>query len=180
MIPSRIVITGAPGSGKTEFFKHLRKEDGFESFLFFEEVARHLLLQHPDFRTDWATFHREVYRRQQEQEHDAGDRSFVTDRGTVDVFAFHPETVSDIGTILEREYSRYTAVIQLGSSALLGEPYYQIDSVRNESPADALALEKATKKVWAPHPNYHFIEAMPDIEQKYRCFFELISNFARR
>ena len=156
---TQIVITGAPGSGKTALIERLRADAAFAGFLFFDELARELLEQRPDFRTRWAEFHQEIYRQQVGREDDAVGKSFITDRGTVDAFAFHPETLQDVGTTLEREYARYTAVIQLGTTARLGEQYYQTDAVRQESVYDALVIERALMTAWGKHPNYRFIDA---------------------
>ena len=97
---TQIVLTGAPGSGKTALIERLRSDSAFGNFLFFDELARELLKQNPDYRTRWAEFHREIYRRQVGRENDAAGRPFITDRGTVDAFAFHPETLKEVGTTL--------------------------------------------------------------------------------
>ena len=166
----RIVITGAPGSGKTEFIQRLKSEKALAGFIFFEEVARAILSTSPHLRNDWAGLHREIYRRHIEREEAAGEKPFVTDRGTVDAFAFHPETMVDVDTSLEREYRRYTAVIQLGSAATLGEPYYRQDEIRRETPTEALEIERAIRSVWGRHPGYSFVAAVIDLNEKYRLF----------
>lgn len=160
------MITGAPGSGKSEGLNRLRSEPRLAGFEFFEELARLILTEQPDFRSDWPAFHREIYRRQVAREAAIGERPFVTDRGTVDAFAFHPESMVDVGTSLEREYARYTQVIQLGSAAGLGEVYYHCDDVRNETIPQALEIEAAIGRVWQGHPGYRFVEATPDFELK--------------
>lgn len=166
----KIVLTGGPASAKTEFFNRLKKHPAFADFVFFEELARQLLQQSPALRHDPAEFHRRIYRLQTAREAAAGDKSFITDRGTVDAFAFHPQTLDDVGSNLDREYRRYDAVIQLGSAALLGEPYYQQDPVRRESPEEAMVIEQALCNVWKNHPNYDFIAAQQDLEGKFRTF----------
>ena len=171
---ARVVITGGPGSGKTEFFERLKTEDKLAGFLFFEELARQILIENPRIRHDQSAFHREIFSRQVGREEAAGARSFVTDRGTVDAFAFHPETMNDVGTSLENEYRRYTAVIQLGSAAALGERYYQQDEVRDETIAEALQVEAAIRSVWSGHPNYTFVPANEDLEEKYGEFRRII------
>ena len=172
--PPRIVITGAPASGKTEFFERLKGISDLSGFIFFEELARQLLLQDPGYRTRWSEFHREIYRRQTEREKQAGNRPFITDRGTADAFAFHPETVRDVGTSLAAEHARYTAVVQLGSSAGLGPEFYPQDDIRIEQVEQVLRLEAQTQHVWQGHPNYHFVPAEPSFEAKYQGFLALI------
>ncbi len=72
-----------------------------------------------------------------------------------------------LGTTLEKEYRRYSDVIHLGSSAALGEKYYRMDAIRNESIETVLAIEKAITGIWREHPKYRFVEALPDADRKY-------------
>jgi predicted ATPase len=168
------VITGAPASGKTECFERLQSDRRFADFLFFDELARRLLAEEPRFRTDRRAFHLAIYRLQTARESEAGQRSFVTDRGTVDAFAFHPETVELVNTTLDNEYRRYTAVIQLGSAAGLGHEFYRTDDIRDESIEDALAIERAIRDVWSGHPGYRFVEVRADFEIKYSDLLSVI------
>ncbi|MBD3403278.1 AAA family ATPase [candidate division GN15 bacterium] len=170
----RLVITGAPASGKTEFFDRLAINDAFEAFVFLPELARRLLEDNPGFRTDREAFHREIYRRQIAREDELGEKSFVTDRGTVDAFAFHPETAELVGTTIEREYERYDAVIQLGSAAGLGPGYYRTDTIRLESIDEALEIEKAIQRVWRDHPGFHYLPARINYQEKYERLLELV------
>jgi predicted ATPase len=178
MIP-RIVITGAPSSGKTEFFERLESHPAFSGFLFFDELARQLLTENPHYRNNWSKFHIELYHRQEVREKQARDRPFITDRGTADAFAFHSAAMSEVGTTLEKEHQKYSAVVQLGTSAILGERFYQRDSIRNEPVAKALAIEEEIKKVWCRHPGYHFVEAEIDFEKKFRNFLQLVLRLIR-
>ena len=170
----RIVVTGAPGSAKTDFVERLKEESPLAEFLFLEELARVILSETPQIRWDKTAMHREIYTRQVAREVSAGKRSFVTDRGTVDAFAFHPESMYEVDTTLEKEYRRYTLVIQLGSAAALGEVYYKRDEVRRETVPEALDIEAAIRRVWGGHPNYAFVAAHPDLAEKYARFRRLI------
>jgi len=172
----RIVITGAPGSGKTALIDRLKEDAAFGHFVFFEELARKLLTQKPEFRTRWAEFHREIYRSQVGREESVGGRPFITDRGTVDAFAFHPETLAEVGTTLQREYGRYSAVVHLGTTARLGEHYYHTDEVRRESPQDALAIEQALRSAWGGHPQYRFVDAFALWEEKFAACRETLGD----
>jgi predicted ATPase len=172
----RIVITGAPASGKTECVERLSRDTRFEGFVFFDELARRLLTESPALRSDWSAFHREIYRRQCAREVDAAGRAFVSDRGTVDAFAFHPESMADVGTDLEKEYARYDIVVQLGSAAALGPEYYRRDEIRRETIAQALEIEAAIRKVWERHPGYRFIEATIDFEAKFMRLHALLAK----
>jgi len=176
----RIVLTGAPSSGKSEFLNRLQKEAGFERFAFFEEMARSLLEENPGFRSNRSDFHRRIFVQQSAREDALEGGSFVSDRGTVDAFAFHPEMLTELGTSLDREYKRYTAVFHLESAANLGEEYYTTDHVRNESITEALAIEAAIKKAWRPHPGYRFITAAPDFDRKYALFLATVRALIRK
>jgi len=178
-MPHKIVITGAPASGKSEFIERLKEEPEFADFVFLEEVARKLIEEDPSYRSRRAEFHHEVYRRQTAQEDRLTDRSFITDRGTVDAFAFHPETAGHYHTTIEDEYRRYDAVILLGSTAAMGAPFYRQDNVRTESPEEVMALEEATINVWKGHRNFVEIKAETDPEIKYRRLRETLLEIIR-
>ena len=165
-MPARIVITGAPGSGKTECITHLRTMRRFEGFVFFDELARALLGQDPTFRDHPLRFHTAIFEQQAAREAEYANQSFISDRGTVDGFAFHPETMAAVNTTIEREYRRYSLVIQLGTTASLGAEYYQVDDIRREPPEAALVIEEALKRVWQRHPAYHFVPASDRFETK--------------
>ncbi len=164
----KIVITGAPGSGKTELINHLRQMKEFENVVFFPEIARELLKSRPEYRNNWLEFHREIYKRHIERESKIGNRPFISDRGTIDAFAFCSTSMQDSNTTIESEYDRYTAVLLLGSSALLGDMYYKKDEERLESAEEAIEIEQKLKNTWSGHPYYCYIQAYKDIETKFR------------
>ena len=176
---TRIVITGAPASGKTEALRRLKLDPRLEGYTFFEELARQILLENPSIRHNKSEFHKQIYLRQVAREDALGDQPFITDRGTVDAFAFHPESLIEVGTTLEKEYSRYTAVIHLQSTANLGEAYYRTDDVRDESIPEALAIERAIAGAWQDHPGYHIIPAYKELEQKYKEFEATVFDLMR-
>ncbi|KAA3632139.1 MAG: hypothetical protein DWP97_11600 [Calditrichaeota bacterium] len=172
----RIVITGAPASGKTLFFERLKNDRDFSGFIFFEELARQLLEENPDYRNNWPLLHRVIYKKQVEREDKSAGQSFVSDRGTIDAFAFHPETVTDVNTTIDKEYSRYTDIILLESSARLGGAFYKKDKIRLESISDTIFIEEKLLSVWSDHPNFHIIKAQSSIEQKYSEFYQYIKS----
>lgn len=178
-MPHRIVITGAPASGKSEFIEKLKNEPEFTEFVFLDEMARRLLKQDPTYRKRRGEFHHEVYRQQLARENALEGQSFITDRGTADAFAFHPETAAHCGTTIENEYRRYDAVILLESTASMGEPFYRQDDVRTESADEVMALEKATINVWKDHSNFHIVKALADPEAKYENFLQTLLRFLR-
>ena len=176
----KIVITGAPASGKTIFIERLYSDVRFADFIFFIELARKLIAENPSYRSDWSKFHRDIYKQQIEREEKYNNRSFISDRGTVDAFAFHPETMSDVGTDFEKEYSRYINIIHLESSAILGDEYYKTDEIRNETIKDVIHIENKLKYVWSNHPGYIFINAQPSIEKKYENFLTHILDIIKK
>jgi len=155
------------------FSKGSKKTPDFSDFIFFNELARQLLSRNPQYRKNWGEFHVKLYHQQVALEEQAHNRSFIADRGTVDAFAFHPETMSSVGTTLEREYQRYSAVMQLGTAAVLGDRFYQRDTIRNEPASATIAIEQAITDVWRAHPRYFFVKAEIDFEKKYRTFLQI-------
>lgn len=172
--PLRLVLTGAPGSAKTLFFERLRADSRFRDVIFFEEMARLLLQQQPHLRNNWEEFHCQIYNRQLVREHKTAGHAFITDRGTLDIFAFHPQALELVNSTVEAEYSRYTHVVHLGSAANLGEEFYQQDAIRRESRQEALEIEQAICRVWGQHPRYQFVPAMIDIEAKFELLMTIL------
>lgn len=172
------MLTGAPASGKTEIFEQLKTLKPLAGFVFLDELARIFLESNPEYRKNWHQLHLDIYHRQIERENELKHRSFITDRGTIDAFAFHPETAEAVNTTIDREYSRYSLVIQLGSSAILGGSYYRTDAVRKETIEKALKIEAAIKTAWEDHPHYHFIKAELEIATKRKKVMALIEQYA--
>ncbi len=162
----RIVITGAPASAKSTIIEQLQTEPSLTGFVFFNELARQLLQENPNWRSDWNRFHHAIYHRQIEREQAIAGRSFITDRGTVDAFAFYPETMQEVNTTLEQEHQRYDLVLHLGSAATLGESFYVQDAIRFENVETALNIEHNLKRVWGSHPGYRFIPAAENLSDK--------------
>ena len=172
----RIVITGAPASGKTEFIERLKPMPEFGQFTFFEELARKLLGENSGGRDNPEEFHRRIYNAQTKRESELGEKPFITDRGTLDAFAFHPESIELIGTTFEREYRRYSAVLHLGTTATLGKKFYSQDEIRTDSIKEALEIEKGLIKIWGGHNLYKYVDAEIEIEQKFSRFITLLKR----
>ncbi len=170
----RIVITGAPASAKTEFIEWLKVMPEFSKFTFFEELARKLLGENSSGRDNPEVFHRRIYNIQTRRESELGERPFITDRGTLDAFAFHPESINLIGTTFEREYRRYSAVMHLGTAATLGEKFYSQDDIRTDSIEEALKIDKALSEIWSGHDTYNYVAAEIEIERKFSQFIALL------
>ncbi len=181
MASLRIVITGGPASGKTDFFDRLRHDPRFDRFAFFDEVARKLLSDDPSLRSDRSRFHRLIYAAQTEQEAALSkDRPLITDRGSLDAYAFHPELLVELGTSRDAEYARYSHVIYLQTAAALGADYYRQDQVRTEPLDDVLTIDGATRRVWQDHPGFRAVAAMPDFEEKFSRFTDVMLEITNR
>ena len=176
----KIVLTGAPGSGKTIILNRLKQEKSFSDFLFFDEMARLLLEKNPEYRKNWHDFHVQIFKEQCRQEKEAKNKSFITDRGTLDAAAFHYEIINTIKTTFADEYRRYTHIVHLESSANLGDKYYKTDRIRTESIAKVLEIENNLKNIWENHQGYIFIKAEKDFENKYKNFLNLILDKRRK
>lgn len=174
----RIVITGAPASAKTEFIERLKQNSEFSAFEILDELARDILKEKSYLRNHPIDFHCEIYHRQVERETKLNGRPFITDRGTIDGFAFSRGSMDQIGTTFEKEYQRYTAVIHLGSAANLGKEFYQTDEIRQETLLQTMAVEKELIGIWQGHAGYSYIAAETDIEKKYDKFVQLLRRLA--
>jgi len=175
-----IVITGAPASGKTTCLRILKADPRFSNFVFLEELARQLLEENPEYRYHTDDFHREIYRLQIQREDEIKNKPFITDRGTLDGFTFCPDLIGAVGTSIRAEYLRYTAVIQLGSAASLGDEYYKNDNVRTESLERVKELEFTTMRIWENHSNFWLIHAEKDFEKKLKNLNSLLDYLLSR
>jgi len=171
---TRIVITGGPASGKTDFFERLKNLPDFNNFSFLDEQARLILKSRPHLREIPTELHRQIYYAQVEREKELAGRSFIADRGTVDTRAYVPNIFELVGTSLNEEYRRYDAVIQLQTSAVLGKKFLIHDGIRRESTAEALKLEKKLIKNWGNHPAYCYVKAESDLNLKFDIFLKLL------
>ncbi len=111
---------------------------------------------------------RAIYHVQVELEQVARDdedaRVVLCDRGTLDGLGYwpgtHAEFLSENGTTLARELSRYASVIHMRPPAANGG-YNHHNPMRTESPEEAAALDKRIAEGWAQHANVTFIENEP-------------------
>ena len=71
-------------------------------------------------------------------------------------------------------------MIHLGTAATLGEAYYVTDEIRNESIEEALAIDRAIRRVWENHPGYQLLPAQRDYELKYIGFLAAVEPLARQ
>jgi predicted ATPase len=177
--PIKIVLTGAPGSGKSTIARELARRDP-ESFIVVPEAATQYYTS-LGFRWDQLTIEQQreaqrgIYRLQIDQEQRLAalhpEKTFLMDRGTIDGAAYWPDGPAeywrDLRTTESHEIARYAMVIVLESSAAIG--LYDGDAsnqVRFEDAEGALENAKLLGRLWAEHPNTHFVRAMRDLEEK--------------
>ncbi|MFN3952370.1 MAG: AAA family ATPase [Thermaurantimonas sp.] len=90
--PIRVVITGAPGSGKTTIITHLK----LKGYRVFEEISRDIIRQSLTSGSDilpWKNlkdFTREVFNRRSQQYDEVTDGLNFFDRSVIDTLAYLP------------------------------------------------------------------------------------------
>ena len=85
----------------------------------------------------------------------------LCDRGTVDGAVYWPGPADDffttLGTSLEKEFSRYDAVIFFETAAVGGIAIEGGNPTRIESLEQALEIDRKLKNLWSKHPNFVFV-----------------------
>lgn len=177
--PVKIVLTGAPGSGKSTIARELARRFP-ELFVVVPEAATQYYTA-LGFRWDQLTIEQQreaqrgIYHLQVDQEERLAslhpEKTLLMDRGTIDGAAYWPDGPAeywrDLGTTEQAEISRYAMVVVLESSAAIG--LYDGDKsnqVRFEDAQGALENAKLLRRLWSAHPNTHFVAAQRDLEQK--------------
>lgn len=173
--PRLVVLTGGPGAGKTavlelvkkSFCKHIRILPEAASILFLGGFTRGETLSTKQ-GIQRAIFH---VQRQLEQIaiEDRKGAVILCDRGSLDGLAYWPGTeqsfFSELGTSLEKEYGRYSAVIHMRSPS--AENGYNFENpARTESATEAAAIDEKIAKIWRKHPNYFEIQSETDFIKK--------------
>jgi predicted ATPase len=167
--PSRVVLTGGPGAGKTAvlelvrlaFCKHVRILPEAAGVVFGGGFPR----SRDPVRLRAAQ--RAIYHIQHELEAttDGEDLALVLcDRGTIDGLAFWPgpDNYWDaLKTDAQREFSRYDAVVHLRTPRADGG-YDQSNPLRIETAEEARAVDARIAEVWSEHPHYETVEADDD------------------
>jgi predicted ATPase len=172
----RIVLTGGPGGGKTTAADLFRREIG-ERVVLVPEAAT-ILFQggFPRSREPGAGLfaQRAIFHVQRNLEDVQAAlypcRTLLCDRGTVDGAAYWPESDGDYfaaaGTTLEAELRRYDAVIFFETAAVGGASIEGGNPVRNESLAEAVALDTRLRALWMQHPRFIFVPHNPSFFKK--------------
>lgn len=172
----RIVLTGGPGGGKTTAADLLRRELG-SRIVIVPEAATILFaggfprsqLQDANRAAQSAIFH---VQRNLEDVQSAlyPDRVLLCDRGTVDGAAYWHDGEEAffrvVGTTLDRELSRYDAVVFFETAAVAGLSIEGGNPVRTESLTQAVALDARLRSLWSRHPNFTLVPHSASFLQK--------------
>ena len=163
----RIVLTGGPGGGKTTAADLYRREIG-EEVVVVPEAATILYsggfprVGEIDVRcaTQRAIYHVQLNLEDAQSSH-YRSRILLCDRGTVDGAAYWPGQPDDffnhLGTSLEKELSRYDAVIFFETAAVGNISIENGNTTRIETNEQAVQLDQTLKKLWSQHPNFVFV-----------------------
>ena len=173
--PRLVVLTGGPGAGKTavleivkrNFCEHVQVLPEAASIVFGGGFPREVSLA-------WRrAAQRAIYRVQRELERGAleagGAAVVLCDRGTVDGVAYWPPDDAsfwpDVGSSLESELARYSAVIHLRTPTADGG-YGRANPLRIETAREAAAVDERIGAAWARHPRCAIVANAPDFLTK--------------
>ena len=163
----RVVLTGGPGGGKTTAADLYRREIGDEVVVVPEAAT---LLYSGGFpragvsgvrrATQRAIYQVQINLEDAQFEHYRG-RVLLCDRGTVDGAVYWPgepdEFFAHLGTTLEKELSRYDAVIFFETAAVGSISIEGGNPTRTESLEEAIILDQKLKALWSKHPHFVFV-----------------------
>jgi predicted ATPase len=168
-----IVLTGGPGAGKTAVLELVRQE--FCAHIQVLPEAAGIVFGGGFPRTGTLEWRRGAQRaiffvqRELESIGDSSNAAVVLcDRGTVDGAAYWPGPESfwdSVGTTLERELSRYDAVIHLRTPPIDGG-YNHTNPLRLESAMAAAEIDAQLLKIWDGHPRRFVVPPSPDFLEK--------------
>ncbi len=160
----RIVLTGGPGGGKTTAGDLFRREMGDRVVLVPEAATMVFSGGFPRVTQAGAAHaaQRAIYHVQIHLEEAVmaqhPEQILLCDRGTVDGAAYWPggsdAFFEDIGSTLERELSRYDAVIFFESAAVGHMSIEGGNPIRNESMEQAVKLDRKLRELWQQHPKF--------------------------
>ncbi len=169
----RIALTGGPGGGKTTAADLYRREIG-ERVVIVPEAATLLFGGgFPRARVPLAM--------RAAQSAIYPERILLCDRGTIDGAVYWPDGDEQAffaaqGTTLAAELARYEAVIFFETAAAGGISIEGGNPVRNESLAEALALDHRLRAVWSQHPHFVLVRHEASFFHKMRAGLDALSS----
>ncbi|GAB4420761.1 MAG: hypothetical protein OHK0056_31380 [Bacteriovoracaceae bacterium] len=172
----RIVVTGGPGGGKTTASDLFRREIG-DCIVVVPEAATMLFgggfpraAGEEAIRSTQKAIYNVQINIEDIQSALFPERTLLCDRGTVDGAAYWPGSPDDffkeINSSLEKELSRYDAVIFFETAAIGGISIEGGNPVRNETLDAAVALDKKLRDMWSQHPRFIFVPHDPSFFKK--------------
>lgn len=170
---TKIVLTGAPCSGKTTALKRIKSYFGARGrdVIICPEAAT-IAIQNGVKRDDMYAFEAEVARLQLELEDEcvkkAKDGSvIILDRGLTDCFSYVDDAKRFSSEYVHQDYAqtwnRYDAVIMLES---VGETDYHTSDVRIEDYSYIKEAQERLLNVYVGHPHFRFVKSQNDFEKK--------------
>ena len=170
-----VVLTGGPSAGKTAILEtllrslctHLAVLPEAASIVFGGGFPRH------DSLAGRRAAQRAIYHVQREVEQIVSDEGQVAialcDRGTLDGLAYWPDSeeawFEALGTTLQAELARYSAVLHLRTPAA-SEGYDTSNALRIESAVEAAAIDTRILRAWSGHPRRFVIECASEFIAK--------------
>lgn len=184
--PCRIVLTGGPGGGKTTAADLFRRELG-EKVVIVPEAATILFkggFPRANEKHAVESLQLAIYQVQRNLEDVQSkiyqDRILLCDRGTVDGAAYWPNSAEGffnyVGSTLENELSRYSAVIYFESAAAGGIGIEGGNPTRIESLEEAYKLDLKLRELWKKHPHFEFVPHQPSFLKKITSGFNAIQK----
>jgi predicted ATPase len=171
----RIVLTGGPGAGKTAVLELARLHICEHVAVLPESASMLFGGGFPRSRQagPLKAAQRAIYSVQHEleiaTEAEIGLHVLLCDRGTIDGAAYWPagtDTLwSAVGTTVEAELARYSAVIHLRTPR--DEDYTTNGNpVRIEGATEAAMIDERIAELWRSHPGYHVVPSAEDFVAK--------------
>ena len=182
--PKFVVLTGGPGAGKTAVLEIVRRHFCDHVAVLHESASIIFgggFPRHPDPAAHRAA-QRAIYHVQRELERwtveDGQAGLAVCDRGTLDGLAYWPGTpeqfFAELGSTMERELSRYAAVIHLRTPP--ANQYNHKNPLRTESAREAAAIDDRIAAIWSRHPRRFVVESSDDFFAKTSRALALIAK----
>lgn len=178
----RVVLTGGPGAGKTALLELIRQSFCAHVKVLPEAAGVVFGGGFPRENDDGCrrAAQRAIFHIQRELEAvgDVHNPAIVLcDRGTVDGVAYWPGPAEEfwaaVGTTLDREFSRYDAVLHLRTPAL-EHGYNHQNPLRTESAATAFEIDARIAHAWASHPRLSTVESSSDFLDKAARALEIL------
>ena len=160
-------MTGGPGGGKTTAVDLFRRELG-EVVVVVPESGTILFaggfprshVPGPTRAAQLAIYHTQIHLEAAQAELFPA-RFLLCDRGTPDGAAYWPDGPDGffeaVGSTADAELARYDAVVFFETAAAGGFSIEGGNPVRNESLAEALALDRKLHAVWSRHPHFVYV-----------------------